>query len=60
MTSNIGAKKVSEFGNGVGFSTTSSEEQKYEVRKTMIEKSLKQHFNPEFLKRTIRLLLLYL
>ena len=51
MTSNVGAKKVSEFGNGVGFSTKSSEEQKYEVKKTMIEKSLKQQFNPEFLNR---------
>jgi ATP-dependent Clp protease ATP-binding subunit ClpC len=51
MTSNVGAKKVSEFGNGVGFSTSSSEDQKYEVKKTMIQKSLKQQFNPEFLNR---------
>lgn len=51
MTSNIGSKRVSEFGGGVGFSTSSSEVQKYEVRKTMIQKSLKQHFNPEFLNR---------
>ena len=51
MTSNVGAKKVSEFGGGVGFSTTSSETQKYEVKKTMIQKSLKQQFNPEFLNR---------
>jgi hypothetical protein len=51
MTSNVGAKKVSEFGNGIGFSTTSSENQKYEVRKSIIEKSLKQQFNPEFLNR---------
>jgi ATP-dependent Clp protease ATP-binding subunit ClpC len=51
MTSNLGAKKVSEFGGGVGFSTSSSEVQKYEVRKTMIQKALKQQFNPEFLNR---------
>ena len=51
MTSNIGAKRVSEFGGGVGFNTSSSENQKYEVRKSMIQKSLKQHFNPEFLNR---------
>ena len=51
MTSNIGAKKVSEFGGGVGFNTSSSEQQKYEVRKTMIQKALKQQFNPEFLNR---------
>jgi len=51
MTSNIGAKKVSEFGGGIGFNTNSSEDQKYEVKKTMIQKALKQHFNPEFLNR---------
>ena len=51
LTSNVGAKKVSEFGGGVGFSTSSSEQQKYEVRKSIIEKSLKQQFNPEFLNR---------
>lgn len=51
MTSNVGAKKVSDFGSGVGFSTTSSQLQEYEVRKTMIQKSLKQQFNPEFLNR---------
>lgn len=51
MTSNIGAKKVSEFGGGIGFSTTSSEIQKYEVRKSIINKALKSHFNPEFLNR---------
>ena len=51
MTSNVGAKRVSELGNGVGFKTSSSETQQYEVRKTMIQKSLKQQFNPEFLNR---------
>ena len=51
MTSNIGAKKVSEFGGGVGFNTSSSENQQYEVKKTIIQKSLKQQFNPEFLNR---------
>lgn len=51
MTSNVGAKKVSDFGGGVGFSTTSSEQQKYEVRKSIIQKALKQQFNPEFLNR---------
>jgi ATP-dependent Clp protease ATP-binding subunit ClpC len=51
MTSNIGAKKVAEHGSGIGFSTSSSDQQLYEVRKTIIQKSLKQHFNPEFLNR---------
>jgi ATP-dependent Clp protease ATP-binding subunit ClpC len=51
MTSNIGAKKVSEFGKGVGFSSSSSTSQNYEVKKSIVQKSLKQHFNPEFLNR---------
>jgi ATP-dependent Clp protease ATP-binding subunit ClpC len=51
MTSNVGAKKVSEFGSGVGFSTSTSEAQKEDVKRTMIQKSLKQQFNPEFLNR---------
>jgi ATP-dependent Clp protease ATP-binding subunit ClpC len=51
MTSNIGAKKVSDFGGGVGFTTTSSETQKTEVKKSIIQKSLKQQFSPEFLNR---------
>ena len=51
LTSNVGAKKVADFGGGVGFSSSSSEEQQYEVRKSIIQKSLKQQFNPEFLNR---------
>ena len=51
MTSNIGAKKVSEFGKGVGFSSSSSDTQNFEVKKSIVQKSLKQHFNPEFLNR---------
>ena len=51
MTSNIGAKKVSDFGAGVGFSSSTSDDQQYEVRKTIIQKALKQQFNPEFLNR---------
>lgn len=51
MTSNIGAKKVSDFGKGVGFNSSSSNSQNFEVRKSIVQKSLKQHFNPEFLNR---------
>lgn len=51
MTSNIGAKKVSDFGAGVGFETSSSNEQRSEVKRNMIRKALKQQFTPEFLNR---------
>jgi ATP-dependent Clp protease ATP-binding subunit ClpC len=51
MTSNVGAKRVSDFGGGVGFTTVSSEQQKSEVKRSIIQKALKQQFNPEFLNR---------
>jgi ATP-dependent Clp protease ATP-binding subunit ClpC len=57
MTSNVGAKKVSDFGGGVGFTTSSSLTQKEEVKKSIIQKSLKQQFNPEFLNRIDDILL---
>ena len=48
MTSNIGAKKVSDFGGGVGFTNDNNQEK---VRDSIIKKSLKQQFSPEFLNR---------
>lgn len=51
MTSNIGAKKVSDFGNGIGFKTSNTDQQQIEVKKSIIQKSLKQQFAPEFLNR---------
>jgi len=46
MTSNVGAKQASERGGGIGF-TTDTESNK----RSIIEKSLKSKFNPEFLNR---------
>lgn len=51
MTSNVGARQVSDFGEGVGFSTSTSKEEKEEVKKSMIKKSLRRQFSPEFLNR---------
>ena len=51
MTSNIGAKKVSEYGTGMGFATASLDVHKEEVRNSIIQKALKGQFNPEFLNR---------
>ena len=51
MTSNLGAKEVKDFGNGVGFGTEALKAQESKnIRKT-IEKSLKKAFSPEFLNR---------
>ena len=46
MTSNIGAKKASEFGHKIGF--LSNEE---DNKKSIIEKEMKGKFTPEFLNR---------
>ena len=46
MTSNIGAKQASEMGKGLGFVTDESSN-----KKSIIEKSLKQTFTPEFINR---------
>jgi ATP-dependent Clp protease ATP-binding subunit ClpC len=49
MTSNLGAKKLQDFGTGIGFggSSYSTEEQKKEI----IKKEMKNYFSPEFLNR---------
>ena len=50
MTSNIGAKKVADFGHGLGFSQPKGD-QLQENKKAIILKELKNRFNPEFLNR---------
>jgi len=50
MTTNLGAKKVQEFGTGIGFSTT-SKSMIDERKKDIITKELKNFFSPEFLNR---------
>lgn len=49
MTSNIGVKKLQDFGTGIGFSSNaySNEEQKKEI----LKKEMKNFFSPEFLNR---------
>ena len=51
MTSNIGTRKLKEFGAGIGFSTTSKKENLDEHTKSVLENSLKKTFAPEFLNR---------
>jgi len=49
MTSNLGVKKLQDFGTGIGFGTSqySSDEKKREV----LMKEMKKFFSPEFLNR---------
>ncbi|GGD94604.1 ATP-dependent Clp protease ATP-binding subunit [Planktosalinus lacus] len=51
MTSNIGARKLKDFGQGVGFGTSARTSQADENAKSIIENALKKAFAPEFLNR---------
>lgn len=51
MTSNVGARKLQDFGTGVGFGTKSREEQADDMARSVIENALKKAFAPEFLNR---------
>ncbi|WP_293787716.1 ATP-dependent Clp protease ATP-binding subunit [uncultured Pedobacter sp.] len=51
MTSNIGARQLKDFGQGVGFSTTAKTNQADSHSRGVIESALKRAFAPEFLNR---------
>jgi ATP-dependent Clp protease ATP-binding subunit ClpC len=51
MTSNIGARQIKDFGQGVGFGTAAKKAQEHDYTKGVIEKALKKAFAPEFLNR---------
>ncbi len=51
MTSNIGARQLKDFGQGVGFSTAAKASQADTHSRTVIESALKRAFAPEFLNR---------
>ena len=51
MTSNIGVKKIQDFGSGVGFGTSAKKSQEDTFTRKTIMNSLKKKFAPEFLNR---------
>jgi ATP-dependent Clp protease ATP-binding subunit ClpC len=51
MTSNVGVKKLKDFGAGVGFSTKAKKSSQSAVKDEVLQKELKNHFPPEFLNR---------
>ncbi|WP_374960160.1 ATP-dependent Clp protease ATP-binding subunit [Gilvibacter sp.] len=51
MTSNIGSRKLKDFGQGVGFGTSAKMNQADAHAKSVIENALKKTFAPEFLNR---------
>ena len=51
MTSNVGARQLKDFGQGVGFGTAAKIAAADENSKSVIENALKKTFAPEFLNR---------
>jgi ATP-dependent Clp protease ATP-binding subunit ClpC len=51
MTSNIGSRKLKDFGAGVGFGTAAQKAQEDSNAKAVIHNALKKAFAPEFLNR---------
>jgi ATP-dependent Clp protease ATP-binding subunit ClpC len=49
LTSNLGVKKLQEFGSGIGFSSNSYSNE--ERKKEILMKEMKNFFSPEFLNR---------
>ena len=51
MTSNIGTRKLKDFGTGVGFDTDYRKKEKNKLSTEVLKKSLGKKFSPEFLNR---------
>ena len=51
MTSNIGTRKLKEFGTGVGFDTDYKKKYENKLSSEVLKKSLSKKFSPEFLNR---------
>lgn len=49
LTTNLGVKKLQDFGNGIGFSSNTYSNE--EARKQTLMKEMKNFFSPEFLNR---------
>lgn len=49
LTTNLGVKKLQDFGTGIGFSSNSYSNE--EAKKQMLMKEMKNFFSPEFLNR---------
>ena len=51
MTSNVGARKLQDFGTGVGFGTKTKNDNLDDIKQSVIDNELKKAFSPEFLNR---------
>lgn len=57
MTSNVGARKVQDFGTGIGFSSNSAIVNESAKMDSIVKKELKNKFSPEFLNRVDQIIL---
>lgn len=57
MTSNVGARKVADFGTGIGFQSQSNIVNESAKVDSIIKKELKNKFSPEFLNRLDQIVL---
>jgi|TARA_B110000971_G_scaffold136468_1_gene139463 ATP-dependent Clp protease ATP-binding subunit ClpC len=51
LTSNTGSRKLQDFGQGIGFESSTKMVNQVEEEKTILRKALKNKFSPEFLNR---------
>ena len=51
MTSNSGTRQIKDFGTGIGFQSTPTDEERKQQTRSIVEKALKKQFAPEFLNR---------
>jgi ATP-dependent Clp protease ATP-binding subunit ClpC len=51
MTSNVGVKRLKDFGTGVGFKTKSANDNIKDEQEKVIQEEIKKQFKPEFINR---------
>lgn len=51
MTSNVGARQITNKGNNLGFTASATEEQQYAEMRQHVMDEVKKTFNPEFINR---------
>ena len=51
LTSNVGSRKLQDFGDGVGFRSSSKEAETEIAKEILLKKELQKSFSPEFINR---------
>lgn len=51
MTSNSGTRQIKDFGTGIGFRNDSTDDDRRQQTRAIVDKALKKQFAPEFLNR---------